>query len=516
MVVIPRMRSPAAGRGDLWILAALALAKLVFHLATSQGWGYFRDELYYIACSDRLAWGYVDHPPLSILLLRMVRETFGESLPALRLLSAVAGAASVFVTGLIARELGGGRAAQVLAALCTFFAPVFLVMGHYYSMNGIDVLCWAALALLAIRILQRDQPRLWVWFGLLAGLGLENKYSVAFFAAGLAGGLLLTPQRRQLASPWLWLGGGLAALLFAPHLWWQIDNGYPSLEFMAAATAKKNVRLGPVEFFLGQITLGHPLALPLWLAGVAGLLVRPAWSAVRPLGFAYVILFAVFVLQGGKVYYLTPILPLLFGAGAALLDAGAAARAWRWPVPAYAGLMLVLGLAAVPVTVPVLPVETQLAYIDAIGISEPRMERNARGALPQHLADFFGWNELVDTVARVADRLPPAERARAVVVGRNYGDAGAVEVLGRPRGLPRAISGHNSYWLWGPGRCTGEVMVVLGDRRERLEELFADVRLGAVSRCRDCMPYEDGRSVWVARGLKQPLDRLWPRVKGFI
>jgi hypothetical protein len=511
------MNEPAERRGDLLALAALALVKLVFHVATSQGWGWFRDELYYVACSERMAWGYVDQPPLSIALLWLARRVLGDSLPAIRFFSALAAAATVFVTGLIARELGGRRAAQLLAGLCTFFAPVFLVMGHYYSMNGIDVLCWAVLALLAVRILQRDEPRLWLWFGVVAGIGLENKYSVAFFAAGLVGGLLLTRQRRHLASPWLWTAGAVAALLIAPHLWWEVRNGLPSLEFMAAATAEKNVRLGPLEFLLGQITLVHPLAAPIWMIGLAALLARPAWAAVRPLGIAYVIIFAVFVVQGGKVYYLAPIYPLLFGAGAAAIDAACARRAWRWPLPAADALMALVGLATVPTAVPVLPVESQLAYFNAIGLSEPRMENNQRGVLPQHLADYFGWQELVETIARVADHLPPAERARAVVMTRNYGEAGAVEVLGRDRNLPRAISGHNNYWLWGPGDLRrDDVVIVLGSSSEALSELFESVQLVDTVRCTYCMPYQNDVPVHLARGLKLPLAEAWRRVKRFI
>jgi len=217
--------APPRDRSDLVVLGALAFAKLVFHLATSDGWGHFRDELYYLVCSERLAWGYVDQPPLSIALLAAVRGVLGDSLGAIRLLPAVAGAASVFATGWIARDLGAGRSAQLLAALCTFFAPVFLVMNHSYSMNGIDVSFWTLLALLAVRILLHDWFRGWLWFGILAGIGLENKYSVAFLAFGLGVGLVLTGQWRHLASRWLW-GGALAALLlFAPHLWWQAQTG---------------------------------------------------------------------------------------------------------------------------------------------------------------------------------------------------------------------------------------------------------------------------------------------------
>jgi len=506
----------ARPRSDLVVLGVLAFAKLVFHLATSEGWGHFRDELYYIACTDRLAWGYVDHPPLSIALLWGIRRTLGDSLWAIRMLPAVAGAASVFATGWIARELGARRDAQVLAALCTFFAPVFLVMSHSYSMNAIDVLLWTLLALLAVRILLYDWPRGWLWFGVVAGLGLLNKYSVAFFAFGLGAGLLLSGQWRQLASRWLWVGGLVVLALFAPHLWWQAQTGWPSLEFMAAATAEKNVHLGPLDFFFGQITLGHPAAAPIWIAGVAALLMRPAWSRLRALGIAYLALFALFVLQGGKVYYLAPILPLLFAAGATAIEAACAQRAWRWPVPTAAAGMLVVGLVTVPLAIPVFPVEQQIEYFDAIGLREPAMERSQRGALPQHLADFLGWQELVDTIERVAERLPANERDRAVVVARNYGEAAALEVLGHDR-TPRVISGHNNYWLWGPGDLGREdTLIVLGSSPEELGQWFESVERVDTVRCESCVPFQNDVPVHVARGRKVPLDALWSQLRRFL
>jgi len=504
-------------RSDLALLAGLALLKVLFHLATSQGWGIFRDELYYLACADRLAWGYVDHPPLSIALLAAARGLFGDSLPAIRLLAAVAGGASVFVTGLIARALGARRAAQVLAALATFFAPQFIAVSHFYSMNAFEVLSWALLEWLAVLILWDDRPRLWLAFGVVAGLGLQNKLTVGVLIVGLVVGLALTAQRRHLRSPWLWLGGGLAAVIVAPHLWWQVQHGWPTREFMANAGALKNVHMGPLEFFLAQITLAHPLAAPLWLAGLLALWLAPRFAALRPLAVAYVVAFALLVAQAGKVYYLTPIYPLLYATGAALVDGAALRRQWRWPVPAAAFAMLVCGVLAVPLAMPVLSVDGYLAYARAIGLTPPRMENNRTAELPQIFADMFGWTELADTVARVADRLSPADRARAVIFTGNYGEAGALEWFGPSRHLPRVISGHNSYWLWGPGDLRrDDPVIVVGGTPEQVQALFDAVELVDVSRCTYCMPYENGLPIYLARGAKLPIADLWHRLKRFI
>jgi hypothetical protein len=538
-------------RSDLAVLAGLALAKVVFHLATSSGWGIFRDELYYLACANRLDWGYVDHPPLSIAILAATQALFGDSLLAIRLPVALAGGASVFVTGLIARELGGGRAAMLLAGLATWFAPQFIAVSHFFSMNAFDVLFWALLGWLAVRILWRDQPRLWLAFGGVAGLGLQNKLTAGVFIVGLVIGLALTAQRRQLLSPWLWLGGALAAALLAPHLWWQLQHGFPTREFMANAGAIKNVHMGPVEFFLAQITLAHPLAAPLWLAGWWALWFsafppfekggsggisqnssqrrgsggdqkippHPPFSkgGLRPLAIAYVVAFALLVAQNGKVYYLTPIYPLLFGAGAAWLDGWARRRAWGWPVPAAAMLMLVGGAITAPLAMPLLSVEGYLAYAEVIGIKVPRLENNRPAALPQIFADMFGWTELADAVGRAADRLTPQERARAVVFGRNYGEAGAIERFGPALGLPRAIGGHNSYWLWGPGDLRpDDPVIVIGVARERLAALFESVEQVESSHCEYCMPIENDLPIYIARRPREPIEQLWQKLKLFI
>ncbi|HSQ01229.1 MAG TPA: glycosyltransferase family 39 protein [Candidatus Dormibacteraeota bacterium] len=502
-------------RGDFRILALFSLVVFALLLAAGQQSGIFRDELYYIACANRLAWGYVDHPPLSIALLATVRATLGESLLALRLPAALAGATTVFLSGLIARALGAGRGAMLLAALAVAITPQVLAISSFYSMNALELVAWALLELLAIRILAGGSPRLWLAFGVVAGLGLLDKYSVALFAGSLIAGMLCTSQRRQLLTPWPWLGGALALLLFAPHLWWEQANGWPTREFMANATARKNVHLNAIDFFTGQLTLGHPLAAPLWIAGLIGLLTARRFAAQRPLGVAYLIAFAVLVTQGGKAYYLSPIYPMLFAAGAVWLEAAARRRAWRWPVPVAAALLLIAGVAIAPLAAPMLPPAVHVRYAAAVGLGPPAMEKSKLGALPQHVADRYGWQELVAAVGGAVDQLSPEDRARAVIFAGNYGEAGALEVLGR--GLPRVISGHNNYWLWGPGdlRPDDPILIVAG-RGMELQPYFDSFELVGRTHCEWCMPFEDGIPIYLARGLNKPIDQLWPKVKRFI
>jgi len=501
-----------AGPSDDRALLGLAGVKLGFHLLTARGHGIFRDELYYLACAAHPDWGYVDHPPLSIWLLWLETSLLGDSLPAIRLMSALAGAASVFVAGRIARELGGGRAAQRLAALATLGVPFLLTVSHFYSMNVLEWLLWSVLALLAARALRRGDGSGWLAFGAVAGLALLNKLQVVAWAGGLVLGLAATRERRWLAAPGLWLGGALAALLFLPHLVWQVRSGWPTLEFIANASAGKIHHAGPLEFAAGQIVLLGPWNAPLWLFGLLALLFFPAFARFRALGLAWVATCAVFAAQGAKVYYLAPAYPALLAAGAAALERAAPRRA----VLGAAGAVLALGAAlGALLAVPVLPPEQIVAWTRRIGISEPRTEKREHGELPPTFADMHGWQELVDTVAGVWGALPEADRVRAAILTSNYGEAGAVDYFGPARGLPHAISGHNNYWLWGPGDFDGSVAVVVGLPREKLEEWFEQVEEVAAVRCRWCQPVQNGRPVYVVRRLRGSVEELWPRVRRY-
>jgi len=493
---------------------APAGATLLFHLAFLPGYGVFRDELYYIACGRRPAWGYVDHPPLVGWVAWLVAQVAGESHLALRVVAALAMATTVWLAGRIAGALGGGPFARALAGLATGLAPVALSLGSTYSMNAFDLLFWATIALLLARVLSGGSERLWLVFGAVAGVGLLNKISILYLGFGLVAGLVLARRWDVFRSRHFWAGGVLALAVFLPHLVWQHANGWPTLEFMANARRHKMAPLSPPGFLKEALLQTAPMAW-LWVAGVAWLLLARASARVRALGFAFLVVVGVLAFGGGKPYYLAAAYSLGFAAGAVALEGWTAGRA-RGLRPILAALMVGVGLAVSPLGRPVLPVETFVRYAAALGQEPATEERHALGRLPQFYADMHGWREMAETVAGVVRTLPAEERAKACVFGQNYGEAGAIGYFARDLDLPPAISGHNSYWLWGPGRCTGEVLVVIGDRRERLEELFADVRLAAVSHCRDCMPYEDGRSIWVARGLKQPIPGLWPGLKGFI
>lgn len=494
------------------LLVALPAAKLLLQLATLPGYGFFRDEFYYAACSERLAFGYVDHPPLSVLVLRVVRALLGDSIWALRLVPALAGAATVLVVGLIARRLGGGPAAQAVAMVAAIAAPAYLAANHYYSMNSLDLLLWAVAAYLLSGLLQNSTPRRWLLLGLVLGLGLQNKVSVLWLGFGIAVGLLLTPRRRELLTRWPWAAGLVALLIFLPHLLWQHANGWPTLEFIRNATQQKMVAVALGSFLRSQVWVMNPGAAPFWLAGLFWLLVSERGRPFRLLGWVYVAVAALLALSGSsRPGYLAPAYTWLFAAGGVVLEQ----LGRRWLVVAATAVIVASGLVRAPFALPLLPVETYVAYARTLGVAPSTAEKKQLAALPQWYADMHGWDSIVGTVARVYLELPPEDRQGAIVFTQNYGVAGAVEFLGRRLGLPPAYSGHNNYWFWGLPDPGTRVVIVVGGDEEDHRQVFREVERKAATDCGYCMPYENHNPVFVCRGLKVSLQQIWPHLKHY-
>ncbi|MFN7989488.1 MAG: glycosyltransferase family 39 protein [Thermoanaerobaculia bacterium] len=502
--------SPAWG-----LLLAIAGAKLAVHVALANRYGYFRDELYFLDCGRHLGWGYVDAAP-AIGLYARVALLLGGSLPVLRILAGLAGAGVVLLTGLLAWRLGGSRAAQGLAATAALATPIFLAIAGLFTMNVFEPLFWTGCAYVVVRLADGASPRLWLLFGLFAGLGLLNKHSTAFFGAAVVAGLLLSPMRRSLATPWPWAGAGVALLVFLPNLLWQAANGFPTLEDLRnVARTGKNVVLGPGEFVLTQVLQQGPHLLPLWLGGLAWLLLARK-GRYRALGAAFAVFFVLMFAMKAKGYYLTPFFPVLIAAGAVGLDEWMERRprhAGRsGPRLAAAAWAVGLTLPVAPLVLPILDPPDFVGFTKAIGFTPPKAEVAHRGPLPQPFGDQFGWPELVADVAKVWNGLTPAERARAAVFANNYGEAGAVNLFGPAHGLPPAISAHQNHFFWGPRGFRGDVLVVLQDDRESLERVCASVEEAGRHEHPWGMAEENG-AIWVCRGLKTPLPELWPRLK---
>jgi len=489
--------------------------KLLVHLYAGRHYGYFIDELYYIACSHHLDWGYVDQPPLIALITRISGAILGESLPAIRFVPALAGAALVFLTGLLARELGAGIFGEALAALSILVAPGFLATDNFLSMNAFEPLFWTGCAYVLVRMIKTGDTRWWLWFGLLAGLGLENKHSMLIFGTGLVFGLLLTPERRVFLSKWFWIAGLIAVALFLPNLIWNIQHHFPFLELQAnIRRSGRNVDLSVIQFFGQQVLTMLPLAVPIWLAGLWHYFFTREGKTFRVLGWAWLFAAIVILAMNPRVYYLWPAFPVLFAAGAVRWEIWLARPGLRWARFAYPALLVAMGIVLAPLAIPVLPVETFIPYTKALHLEQPRVETHRLGPLPQIFADQFGWAEMVAVVARAFNNLPADVRPKTAIFGQNYGQAGAVDLFGPRYGLPKAISGHQNYFLWGPRDYTGESVIVMAYTKERLERNFASVEwVGRVEHPYS-MPYEHF-DVFYCRGLKQPLRDLWPEVKNW-
>jgi len=496
-------------------LLALPLGALLLHVAFAQGYGYFRDEFYYLACADHLAWGYVDHPPLSVALLFVARGLLGDSLLAIRLLPALAHALTVWLAGAMARELGGSRFARAMAMTATLIAPEYLSLGSVYSMNAFDVLIWAASAWVLMRLLKQDRPGLWAVLGLLLGLGLLNKISVLWLGAGLAVGLALA-RRDLLRRPGPWIAAAIALLLFLPHLLWQLREGWPTLEFIRNATGQKMAGIGALEFTLAQVMNLHPLTFPIWLAGLVFLLATRAGRPFRPLGILYLVVFALLVVnQKSRTGYLAPAYTMLFSAGSVVVAGLLERRGSRVARPTILAGLIVGGALTAPLAMPVLPVESYIRYARLLGQTPSTEEKKEIGALPQFFADMQGWDRMVAAVARAYRALPEEDRARVGIFASNYGEAGAIDLLGRRLGLPAAVSGHNNYWHWGPRGHSGDPLLVLVPSRERLDAIFESVEQVETIECGHCMSYENHRPVFLCRRPRVSLVELWPQVKHY-
>lgn len=497
------------------LIWAIAIARFVFHVYFNNRYGYFRDEFDYIACGNHLAWGYVDQPPLIPFLIRICQAIFGESLRSIRLIPAIASSLLVVQTAVITRELGGKFYAMLLSAVAVVIAPQYLSNGSLLTTNCLEPNLWMACAFFIILAIKRENPRYWVWFGVFAGLGLEEKYSIALFGFSIVVGLLLTEQRRSFLNRWIWLGGLVAFLIFLPNLLWNIHYHWPFVQLMHNIRAEgRDVVLPAGEYFLQQMLLIHPLTAPIWITGLVAFLFSRRLRPYRLLGWSFLVCYGVFFVLHGKIYYLSPIYPMLLAAGAMVIASALQPPKLVWAKAAIVVVLLIGGAYIAPMVVPVLSPDGFLAYMHYLPMKPPVMEHaHARAALPQWYADQFGWNEIVEGTAAAWNQIPPDQRRDCGIFAQDYGAAGAIDFLGRRYGLPFSLSAHQTWWLWGPRGYSGNCLIVLGDRRPRLEQFFTDLRdVGTTPDNPHAL--EKQLSIFICHGAKfGTLQEVWPRLK---
>ena len=508
-----------------------AIFKLLLHCAFNSNYGYFRDELYFIACGEHLAFGYPDHAPLVALLAKTSRVLFGDSLFALRLFPALAGAFKIFLTAVLVKEFGGKTFAAFLACLCVLCAPIYLAIDDLFSMNPFEPIFWMLCVYFAVRAIKgkaidesaeipNPKSRLpnsslnWIPFGIFAGLGLMNKHSMLFFGASIVAGLLLTKDRKVFLDKYFWLGGVIALLIFLPNIIWQVQNNFATLELLRnVQTSGKNVVMSPLQFFVSQILGMFPTAFPVWLAGIWFFLADKNGKRFRFLGIAYLVLLALMIYLKAKDYYLAPIYPMLFAAGAVwfeqLIERVRALRFVKYALPI---LIFFPAIIVAPTLLPILPIETLIRYQETMGFRPPKSEVGHDSPLQQTFSDQFGWREMTEKVAQVYNELPPEDRAKAGILASNYGEAGAIDFFGGAYNLPKSISPHQSYFLWGPREYSGEVLILLGSSKAEAEKSCESVEEKTEVNQIYSDSYEKYK-ILVCRNTKKPLPEVWQSLK---
>ena len=487
----------------------VAAAVFVLLMLVAGRYGYHRDELYFVAASKHLAWGYVDQPPLSVALVWLARRLFGDSLYGLRLFPALAFAAAAVLAGLTARELGGRRFSQILSALVLAVSP-FLIMAHLAGPTVYDLVGWALVMLLVVRILRTGDQRLWLLVGLAIGVSLYAKHTILLLVIALLVGLVVCRRWQVLRSPYLWIGAAVAILLWAPNLVWQAQHDWPTLAMSGALQENHSGAGYSITFVVLQFVLPGVWAAPVWLAGLWALLREHRWAAYRPFAVAYLLLFAFIVVAiADRPYYLAPLYVVLIGAGS-VITAGVvegkrrffSERAprrrflWRSPTAAYLWVAIFAALL-LPVSLPILPA-SWLATVPLQSVN-------------YNLGEEIGWPELAQTVAEVYRGLPPDEQVNTAIVTANYGEAGAIDRYGPALGLPPAHSGHNNYYWWGAPPADATTVIVVGFwGGQYLAPYFDEYEQAAtIVNAAGVDNDEDGLPIWAGRGLTRPWAEMW-------
>ena len=524
----------------------LGLAALVLHLWANAGYDYFVDELNFIVCGQHLAWGYIDHPPLVPLIARLARELFGDSLLGLRLVPALAAAATTGLTAEAARRLGGGPFACWLAGLAVLAAPVLRADGLMLSADSLQPLAWLAASMILISLNRSEdaerRPAVWVLLGVILGLALLAKYVMAFFLLAAAAGIVLTPARRMLVRAGPWVAAAAALLILLPNLLWQYSHDWPFLQLNAAAYDGRNLTSGPFSYLLSEVLIVGPLTAPIWIAGLIGFAMWRPLAGGRWLSIAWLVLMATMLLLHGKSYYPAAIYPILLAGGAVVIEHLIRRRAVRTAVLSATALG---GALLAPFTLPVLPVESFIAYQGAVarlaGLDrgQVKVDNQPTGELPANYANMFGWREMAAAVGQAYAALPPDQRDRAVFFARNYAEAAAIDVFGPAWNLPAAISANNNYFLWGPHDHDGSVVLLLStapgpDLRAAYAALGPAARIGEVTEVRQDLlktyrtaepvatidpdhayPFERHLTLWLCRDRKTSLVADWDALRLF-
>jgi hypothetical protein len=490
------------------LLAYLSLADFIVHMIFAGNYGYFRDEIYYIVSGTKhLSFGYVDFPPFIAYVAAFLNLISKDSLISIHVVPALNEAFLVFVTGMIAKELGGGSKAQILAAISTLVSLDLLAFGSILTPDSFDSLWWTLLAYLIIRIVRRKKPKLWVVAGLVVGIGLLTKLTIFFFGAALFISFLAIPSsRKYLRSKWIAIGGLLSVAFILPMVYWNSINGWPMIQFYQEFRGDVSGG-GPLSFFLTQLAGISILNVPIFVIGLYFYLRSREGSELRALGLTYLLLYAFMTVLNMKTYYLMPVYPMLFAGGAILIERSSNAKKGflrRFGSVPFIACLIVVAMLLAPIAMPILSPQTLIKYY---GESDYQ-------ASP--LPDRYGWIGMVTNLSKAVDTLPASIVSQACIFTSNYGEASAVNFFGGSLGLPKAISGHNNYYIWGPGSCTGQVLITIGVSLSTVQQSYKNVSTLTTLDCEYCISYEQILPVYLCTNPNfTSLAAVWAGTKDY-
>ncbi len=485
---------------DILILIGISFLNLLVHLLTNGQYGFHRDELYLIDCTKHLAFGYVDMPPLTSFFAKLTIILLGESLQGLRFFPALLSSIIVFMTGLMAKEMGGKIYAQILASLTIVVAPIYLIAGNQFQTIPLDQFFWVLTCYLFIRFINTNNQRLWLLIGFVVGLGLLAKYSIAFLAFAIFIGILTSKQRKFFIGKWIWFGALISLLIFLPNIIWQVRNGFPVLEHMQAL--RKDESTPTLQFLIEQILIIHPLTLPIWVAGILFFILSKQGIKYRILVWIYFIPLLAFLLMKGKSYYMGPAYPILLAAGSIILERKLLQKQINWLEYTIPVLLIVSSVITSPLWLPVLSIEKMKKF----GIAD----------LSYDFREMIGWPELVCSVSRVYENLPNDDQKNTIIITGNYGEAGSINHYGSKFGLPLAASGIGSYYYWGPGKPDATIALFVGYSEDYLKRYFSDVTVKEVFRNNYGINNEEqGILIILCRKPNKPISEMWTEFKHF-
>ncbi|MGD0339647.1 MAG: glycosyltransferase family 39 protein [Bacteroidota bacterium] len=480
------------------------------HLPFLARYGYHHDELYFLDCGHHLSFGYVDQSPIVPWIARLADFLFGQSLFGLRIFAVLAGAAAVFITGLLVQRLGGRKFAVFAACFSMLIAPNFIRSSIMLCIPVFEPIIWVSCAYFVVRIIQENNLRLWIWIGVLIGIGLMIKHSTLLLIFGLGIGILLTPLRNHLRTRWPYLAGAIALCIFLPNILWQIANDWPTVEFLRNLNRHTMSRISIFQFVLGQILYLNPVTAPIWIGGLVFFFSK-AGKPYRIFGWVYISLFVLLMLIKSKIYYLAPAYPAVLAGGGTALEQFIIRKNWPRLKPVIAGTMILALILFAPILLPITSIDAMDRYCKVLSFGSFENVYEITGDLHGQ----FGWKERVEAVAKVYHTLSPTECDSTLIFGSWYGPTGAINYFGGEYGLPKAVSGHMTYYLWGFPQKPITTVIVADAPIEKLKTMFDDVIIASQTTLKNVNPWEQQFYVAICRKPKVGLHELWPKLKNW-